>query len=428
MYSMSNQLEKLENSMVKIRMEVSREDFEAAVNTVYNKTKNQISVPGFRKGKAPRKLIEKTYGKEVFYEDAINEILPKVYSDAVEELQVEVMSRPVIDLEPIVDGAPIVITAEVAVKPEVKLCRYKSLKAEKPEVTVTDEEIEAELKKVAERNARVSEIDTEAQLEDTAVIDFEGFVDGVAFEGGKGEDFDLKLGSHSFIDTFEDQLVGKKAGDECEVQVTFPEEYHVKELAGKPATFKVTVKKVKRTELPAIDDDLAQDVSECNTLEEYKAEVKKNLEEKKDKEAEEARKKELMDKVIEKSTMEIPDAIIDTRAENMIEDMANNMRYQGLSMDQYLSMTGSNMASLKASIRPQAERRVKEDLVLEAIAKAEELEITEDDFNAEIEDMAKMYNMEAAKIKELLGENETKNIKDDMLKRKALDCLSKCAK
>ena len=425
---MSNQVEQLENSMVKIRMEVSREDFETAVNTVYNRTKNKIAVPGFRKGKAPRKLIEKTYGKEVFYEDAINDILPKLYADAVEELELDVMSRPEIDLEPIVDGQPIVITAEVAVKPEVKLCRYKSLKAEKPEVTVTDEEIEAELKKVAERNARVSEIDTEAQLEDTAVIDFEGFVDGEAFEGGKGEDFDLKLGSHSFIDTFEDQLVGKKAGEECEVQVTFPEEYHVKELAGKPAVFKVTVKKVKRTELPAIDDDLAQDVSECNTLEEYKAEVRKNLEEKKDKEAEDARKKELLDKVIDKSTMEIPDAIIDTRAEGMIEDMANNMRYQGLSMEQYLSMTGSNLASLKASIRPQAERRVKEDLVLEALAKAEGLEISDEEFDEELGQMAAMYNMEADKLKSLLGEGEKKSMKEDMLKKKALECLSKEAK
>ena len=425
---MSNQVEQLENSMVKIRMEVSREDFETAVNTVYNRTKNKIAVPGFRKGKAPRKLIEKTYGKEVFYEDAINDILPKLYADAVEELELDVMSRPEIDLEPIVDGQPIVITAEVAVKPEVKLCRYKSLKAEKPEVTVTDEEIEAELKKVAERNARVSEIDTEAQLEDTAVIDFEGFVDGEAFEGGKGEDFDLKLGSHSFIDTFEDQLVGKKAGEECEVQVTFPEDYHVKELAGKPAVFKVTVKKVKRTELPAIDDDLAQDVSECNTLEEYKAEVRKNLEEKKDKEAEDARKKELLDKVIDKSTMEIPDAIIDTRAEGMIEDMANNMRYQGLSMEQYLSMTGSNLASLKASIRPQAERRVKEDLVLEALAKAEGLEISDEEFDEELGQMAAMYNMEADKLKSLLGEGEKKSMKEDMLKKKALECLSKEAK
>ena len=425
---MNNQVEQLENHMAKIRMEVSREEFEAALNTVYNKTKKQIAVPGFRKGKAPRKLIEKTYGKEVFYEDAINEILPKRYADAVEELKLDIMSRPVIDLEPITEAQPIVITAEVALKPEVKLCRYKSLKAEKPEVVVTDEDVEKELKKVAERNARVSEIDTEAQLDDIAVIDYEGFVDGVAFDGGKGENYELKLGSHSFIDTFEDQLVGKKAGEECEVNVTFPEEYHAKELAGKPALFKVSVKKVKRTELPAIDDDLAQDVSECNTLDEYKQQVRKNLEEQKEKEAEETRRRELLDKAVEKSTIELADAIIDTRAENMVEDMANNMRYQGLSMEQYLQMTGSTLASLKTSLRPQAERRVREELVLEAIAKAENLEVAEEEFDEELGKMAAMYNMEADKLKELLGENEKAAMKEDMLKKKALDSLAKCAK
>ena len=425
---MNNQVEQLENHMAKIRMEVSREEFEAALNTVYNKTKKQIAVPGFRKGKAPRKLIEKTYGKEVFYEDAINEILPKRYADAVEELKLDIMSRPVIDLEPITEDQPIVITAEVALKPEVKLCRYKSLKAEKPEVVVTDEDVEKELKKVAERNARVSEIDTEAQLDDIAVIDYEGFVDGVAFDGGKGENYELKLGSHSFIDTFEDQLVGKKAGEECEVNVTFPEEYHAKELAGKPALFKVSVKKVKRTELPAIDDDLAQDVSECNTLDEYKQQVRKNLEEQKEKEAEETRRRELLDKAVEKSTIELADAIIDTRAENMVEDMANNMRYQGLSMEQYLQMTGSTLASLKTSLRPQAERRVREELVLEAIAKAENLEVAEEEFDEELGKMAAMYNMEADKLKELLGENEKAAMKEDMLKKKALDSLAKCAK
>ena len=425
---MNNQVEQLENHMAKIRMEVSREEFEAALNTVYNKTKKQIAVPGFRKGKAPRKLIEKTYGKEVFYEDAINEILPKRYADAVEELKLDIMSRPVIDLEPITEDQPIVITAEVALKPEVKLCRYKSLKAEKPEVVVTDEDVEKELKKVAERNARVSEIDTEAQLDDIAVIDYEGFVDGVAFDGGKGENYELKLGSHSFIDTFEDQLVGKKAGEECEVNVTFPEEYHAKELAGKPALFKVSVKKVKRTELPAIDDDLAQDVSECNTLDEYKQQVRKNLEEQKEKEAEETRRRELLDKAVEKSTIELADAIIDTRAENMVEDMANNMRYQGLSMEQYLQMTGGTLASLKTSLRPQAERRVREELVLEAIAKAENLEVAEEEFDEELGKMAAMYNMEADKLKELLGENEKAAMKEDMLKKKALDSLAKCAK
>lgn len=425
---MNNQVEQLENHMAKIRMEVSREEFEAALNTVYNKTKKQIAVPGFRKGKAPRKLIEKTYGKEVFYEDAINEILPKRYADAVEELKLDIMSRPVIDLEPITEDQPIVITAEVALKPEVKLCRYKSLKAEKPEVVVTDEDVEKELKKVAERNARVSEIDTEAQLDDIAVIDYEGFVDGVAFDGGKGENYELKLGSHSFIDTFEDQLVGKKAGEECEVNVTFPEEYHAKELAGKPALFKVSVKKVKRTELPAIDDDLAQDVSECNTLDEYKQQVRKNLEEQKEKEAEETRRRELLDKAVEKSTIELADAIIDTRAENMVEDMANNMRYQGLSMEQYLQMTGGTLASLKTSLRPQAERRVREELVLEAIAKAENLEVAEEEFDEELGKMAAMYNMEEDKLKELLGENEKAAMKEDMLKKKALDSLAKCAK
>ena len=316
----------------------------------------------------------------------------------------------------------------MALKPEVKLCRYKSLKAEKPEVVVTDEDVEKELKKVAERNARVSEIDTEAQLDDIAVIDYEGFVDGVAFDGGKGENYELKLGSHSFIDTFEDQLVGKKAGEECEVNVTFPEEYHAKELAGKPALFKVSVKKVKRTELPAIDDDLAQDVSECNTLDEYKQQVRKNLEEQKEKEAEETRRRELLDKAVEKSTIELADAIIDTRAENMVEDMANNMRYQGLSMEQYLQMTGGTLASLKTSLRPQAERRVREELVLEAIAKAENLEVAEEEFDEELGKMAAMYNMEEDKLKELLGENEKAAMKEDMLKKKALDSLAKCAK
>ncbi len=425
---MSNSVERLENSMVKIRMEISPEQFEAAINTVFNRNKSKLTVPGFRKGKAPRKLVEKTYGKEIFYEDAINEVLPELYDQAVTELELEVYSRPEIDLEPIVEGQPVVVIADVAVKPEVKLCRYKSMKAEKAEVVVTDEDIQAELENIAKRNSRVSEIETEAQLDDTVVIDFEGFVDGVAFDGGKGEDFDLKLGSHSFIDTFEDQLVGKKAGDEVEVNVTFPTEYHVAELAGQPALFKVTVKKVKRTEVPAIDDELAKDVSEFDTLDEYKTEVKKNLEEKKNQEAEETRKRELMDKVVEKSKMDMPEVIIDARVDMMIEEFANNMRYQGISLEQYMSMTGSNIASLRTSIRPQAERRVKEDLVLEAIAKAEGVEVTEEDMDGEITKMAQMYGMETDKIKELLGESEKANIKEELLKRKALDCLSECAK
>lgn len=424
-----NQVEQLGNSMVKVTLEISPEQFEKAMEIAYNKNKKQISVPGFRKGKAPRKMVEKMYGKEIFYEDAINAVLPEMYDEAVKELNLDVMSRPEVSVDSIEEGKPVVVTCEVAVKPEVTLGEYKGLEVEAEDATVTEEDVNAEIERVANRNARMVEVtDRAAQMDDILTIDFEGFMDGVAFAGGKGENHDLKLGSHSFIDTFEDQLVGKSVGDECEVNVTFPAEYHQKDLAGKPAMFKVAVKAIKFNEVPEINDEFVKEVSEFDTLDEYKADTKKNLEERKAKQVEESRKAKLLSKVVETSTMDMPEPMVLEQCDQMINNFAQTLRYQGMDMQKYMEMTGSTIDTMRQSVRSEAERRLKESLVLEAIAKAENLEATDEDVEKELETMASMYGMEVDKLKAAVTEAETESIKGELKTKKALDFIAENAK
>ena len=424
-----NQVEQLGNSMVKVTLEISPEQFEKAMEIAYNKNKKQISVPGFRKGKAPRKMVEKMYGKEIFYEDAINAVLPEMYDEAVKELNLDVMSRPEVSVDSIEEGKPVVVTCEVAVKPEVTLGEYKGLEVEAEDATVTEEDVNAEIERIANRNARMVEVtDRAAQMDDILTIDFEGFMDGVAFAGGKGENHDLKLGSHSFIDTFEDQLVGKNVGDECEVNVTFPAEYHQKDLAGKPAMFKVAVKAIKFNEVPEINDEFVKEVSEFDTLDEYKADTKKTLEERKAKQVEESRKAKLLSKVVETSTMDMPEPMVLEQCDQMINNFAQTLRYQGMDMQKYMEMTGSTIDTMRQSVRSEAERRLKESLVLEAIAKAENLEATDEDVEKELETMASMYGMEVEKLKAAVTEAETESIKGELKTKKALEFIAENAK
>ena len=424
-----NQVEQLGNSMVKVTLEISPEQFEQAMEIAYKKNKNQISIPGFRKGKAPRKMVEKMYGKEIFYEDAINAVLPELYDEAVKELNLEVMSRPEVSVDSIEEGKPVVVTCEVAVKPEVTLGEYKGLEVEAEDATVTEEDVNAEIERIANRNARMVEVtDRAAQMDDILTIDFEGFMDGVAFDGGKGENHDLKLGSHSFIDTFEDQLVGKNIGDECEVNVTFPAEYHQKDLAGKPAVFKVAVKAIKFNEVPEINDEFVKEVSEFDTLDEYKADTKKNLEERKAKQVEESKKAKLLSKVVEASTMDMPEPMVMEQCDQMINNFAQTLRYQGMDMQKYMEMTGSTIDTMRQSVRSEAERQLKESLVLEAIAKAENLEATDEDVEKELETMASMYGMEVDKLKAAVTEAETESIKGELKTKKALEFIAANAK
>lgn len=426
---MSNKFEKLEHNMIKISMEIGQEEFDKACEHAYQKNKNQISLPGFRKGKAPRKMIERVYGKEVFYEDALNDVLPGVYTAAVEELKLDVVSRPEVDVEKMEAGEPIVVTATVAVKPEVTLGEYKGLAAEKETVAVTEDDVNEELKKDAEKNSRLVDVtDRAAELGDEVTIDFDGYVDDKQFEGGKSEDYRLTLGSHSFIDTFEDQIVGKNPEEAFDVNVTFPENYHAKELAGKPAVFKVVLKKIQKKELPALDDDYAKDYSEFDTIAEYKEDLQKKLLANKQKEADDKRAKALIAAAVANAEMDIPAAMIDDRADSMIQNFANNLRYQGISIEQYMSMTGSNMAAMRANVRPDAEKAIKEALVLEAIAKAENLEVTDEDFDAEVQKMADMYKMEADKLKANISDAEKEGMKEEMKTQKAVEWLVANAK
>ncbi len=426
---MSNEFEKLEHNMVKISMEIGQEEFDKACERAYQKNKNQISLPGFRKGKAPRKMIERVYGKEVFYEDALNDVLPGVYTAAVEELKLDVVSRPEVDVEKMEAGEPIVVTATVAVKPEVTLGEYKGLVVEKETVAVTEDDVNEALKKDAEKNSRLVDVtDRAAELGDEVTIDFDGYVDDKQFEGGKSEDYRLTLGSHSFIDTFEDQIVGKNPEEAFDVNVTFPENYHAKELAGKPAVFKVVLKKIQKKELPALDDDYAKDYSEFDTIAEYKEDLQKKLLANKQKEADDKRAKALILAAVANAEMDIPAAMIDDRADSMIQNFANNLRYQGISIEQYMSMTGSNMAAMRANVRPDAEKAIKEALVLEAIAKAENLEVTDEDFDAEVQKMADMYKMEADKLKANISDAEKEGMKEEMKTQKAVEWLVANAK
>lgn len=421
---MSVQVEKLEKNMAKLTVEVPAEEVEKALQAAYMKEKNKISIPGFRKGKVPRAMIEKMYGAAVFYEEAANILIQDNYAAAMEESKEDIVSRPTIDIVQIESGKPFIFTAEVAVRPEVTLGKYKGVQVTKIDTTVTDEEVEAALEKEQQKNSRtVTVTDRPVANGDTAVIDFEGFVDGVAFEGGKGENHPLEIGSHSFIDTFEDQLVGHNAGDEVEVNVTFPEKYQAADLAGKPAVFKVKINEIKTKELPELNDEFASEVSEFDTLAEYKESLKKDLEKKKQDEAKRTKEDEAIQKIIDKSKMEIPEAMIDTQCETMIEEFAQRIAQSGLSMDQYLQFSGLTVDGLKEQVRPEALTRIQSSLVLEQIAKEENIEVSDADVDAEIEKMAKNYGMEADKLKEYMGEGEKESMKRELAITKAVELI-----
>ena len=420
---MSVQVEKLEKNMAKLTIEVSAEELEKALEAAYQKEKNKISVPGFRKGKVPRAMIEKMYGVGVFYEEAANILMQNSYPAAVEESGVEVVSRPTVDVVQIEKGKAFIYTAEVAVRPEVKLGKYKGVNVTKTNAKVTAAEVKEALEAERNKNARTVNVKRAIKNGDTAVIDYEGFVDGVAFEGGKGENHPLEIGSHSFIDTFEEQLVGKKAGEEVDVNVTFPEEYHAADLAGKPALFKVKINEVTTKELPKLDDEFASDVSEFETLEEYKESLKKQLEEQKIAEGKRAQEDEAIAAIVEASEMEIPEAMIQTQCESMVDEFAQRIAQSGLSMEQYMQFSGMTIDKLLEQVRPEAETRIKTSLVLEEIVKAEKIEVSDEDVNAEIEKMASMYGMEADKLKEYMGENEKNSMKRDLGITKAVEFI-----
>ena len=425
---MSLQVEKLEKNMAKLTVEVPAEEVETALQNAYLKNRKQISVPGFRKGKVPRQMIEKMYGPEVFYDDAANALIQKAYPQAADECELEIVSRPAVDIVQLEKGKPFIFTAEVAVKPEVTLGQYKGIEVEKADTTATDEEVAAELDKEREANSRTITVEDRAvQDGDMTVIDFEGFVDGEAFEGGKGTDYPLTIGSGAFIPGFEEKLVGAEIGKEVEVDVTFPEEYHAKELAGKPAVFKCTVKEIKVKELPELDDDFAQDVSDFDTLEEYKADVRKKVEEKKAADAKAKKEDAVIEKIIEGATMEIPDAMVETQAERMVDEFAQRLQMQGLSMEQYMQFTGGNVKAMVEQSKPQALKRIQSRLVLDAVVAAENLTATDEEVDAELAKMAEQYNMEVEKLKEMFAEEDLKNIRDDLAVQKAVELVTDAA-
>lgn len=417
---MSVQVEKLEKNMAKLTIEVSAQDLEKAIEDAFQKNKNKISVPGFRKGKVPRKMVEKMYGQEIFYEDAVNALIPEAYEKALDECTEDIVSSPKIDVVQIEAGKPFVFTAEVALKPEVKLGKYKGVTVDKVSTEVTDEEVDAEVGRERENNARNVEVtDRPVKDGDITTIDFEGFVDGVPFEGGKGENYPLTIGSGAFIPGFEEQLIGAEIGREVEVNVTFPEDYQAEELKGKAAVFKCTVKEIKEKELPELDDEFASEVSEFETLAEYKADVRGKLEEKKAKEAKDAREAAVIDAIVKDSDMEIPEPMLETQQRQMVDEFAQRIQMQGLSMEQYMQFTGASYDQLTEQVKPQAEKRIQSRLVLEAIAKAENITATDEEFEEELKVMAQAYQMEVDKVREMLPEKSTAQIKEDIAVRKA---------
>ncbi|MBD5545921.1 MAG: trigger factor [Lachnospiraceae bacterium] len=426
---MSVQVEKLEKSMAKLTIEVSAEELEKALQKAFLKNKNKISVPGFRKGKVPRQMVEKMYGPEIFYEDAANELIPEAYEQAVEECGEDIVSSPTIDVTQIKKGEPFIFTAEVALKPPVKLGKYKGVKVEKADTEVTDEEVDAQINKERENNARNIEVTDRAVKDgDMTVLDFEGFVDGTAFEGGKGENYPLTIGSGAFIPGFEEQLIGAEIGKEVEVNVTFPEDYQAEELKGKAAVFKCTIKEIKEKELPELDDEFASEVSEFDTLEEYKADVKAKLTEEKVKEAKNEKEAAVIEAIVNDSEMEIPEAMLTTQQRQMVDEFAQRIQMQGLSLDQYFQFTGTTYDKMIEQVKPQAEKRIKSRLVLEEIVKAENIEASEEDFEEEIKVMAEAYQMEADKVKEMLPEKSASQIKADIAVRKAAEFVVENAK
>ena len=425
---MSLQVEKLEKNMAKLTIEVSAEELDKAMEKAYQKQKSRISLPGFRKGKAPRKMIESMYGKGVYMEDAVNSLVPQEYSKAIADCDLEIVSQPEINVTQMEPGKALIFTADVATKPEVTLGDYKGVEVPKTEIAVTDEEVDAEVKKEQDKNSRTVVVEDRAAANgDITTIDFEGFVDGVAFDGGKGSDYALTLGSGTFIPGFEDQLVGANTGDHVEVKVTFPEEYQAKELAGKEAVFQCDVKKIETKEVPELDDEFAKDVSEFDTLAEYKEDVKKNLTEKKEKEARTAKENAAVDKAIENAQMDIPDLMIQTQCRQMMDDFARRMQQQGLSMDQYFQFTGQSMDKMMEDMKPQALKRIQTRLVLEKIAETENTQPSEEEITEEIQKMADAYKMEADKIREAIGEDGIEQLKKDLSVQKAVTLIADAA-
>lgn len=418
-----------EKNMVKLIIEASDEEFEKGIQAAYIKNRSKIAIPGFRKGKAPRNIIEKMYGKEVFFEDGANEIVGELYEKAAKESGLDIVSQPSIEAVTLEAGKPFVFSAEIAVKPEVTLGEYKGIEVEKTEVYVTDDDVNEEIDKTRKQNSRTVTVEDRPVADgDTAIIDFEGFVDGVAFAGGKGENYSLVIGSHSFIDTFEEQLIGKNIGEEVEVNVTFPEDYHAEELKGKPAMFKVTVKEIKVEELPELDDEFASEVSDFETLAEYKEDVAKTIRERKETEAKNAKEDKVMNKIVENAAMDIPEAMINTQVRQMTEEFAQRLQMQGLSMEQYMQFTGLTPAKILEEMKPQALTRIKSRLVLEAVAKAENITISDEEVEKELADMAANYKMELDKVKEIMGEEEIEAMKRDLEVQKAVKLVVDSAK
>ena len=421
---MSVQVEKLEKNMAKLTIEVDTAQFEDAMKKAFNKNKNKFNIPGFRKGKAPRAMIEKMYGEGIFYEDAADEAINATCMQAMNESELEIVSRPEVSVEQIGKDKPFIYTAIVAIRPEVTLGEYKGIEVEKAEAAVAAEDVDAELKRVQEQNARQITVEDRPVADgDQTVIDFEGFVDGKSFDGGKAEDYALTIGSHSFIDTFEEQLIGKSIGEECEVNVTFPEEYHAAELAGKPATFKVTVKEIKVKELPELDDEFAGEVSEFDTLDEYKKDIEAKILERKQKEAATENENRVIEKVVANATMEIPDKMVEGQIDNMVQDTARRMQSQGLSMEMYMKYTGMTMESMREQMQPQALKRIQTRLVLEEVAKAENIQVSDERLDEEIAKMAASYQMEADKLKEYMSDHDKDQMKEDLAVQEAVDFL-----
>ncbi|MCI9034637.1 MAG: trigger factor [Lachnospiraceae bacterium] len=421
---MSLQVEKLEGNIAKLTIEASAEDFEKAVDKAYQKNKNKLSVPGFRKGKVPRKMIEKMYGNTVFYEEAANILIPSAYAKAIDECTEEVVSQPKIEVVQIEAGKPFIFTAEVALKPEVTLGAYKSVEIEKVDTTVTEEEIDEAVNRERESNARTISVEDRAvQDGDMVVLDFEGFMDGAAFEGGKGENYSLTIGSGTFIPGFEEQLIGAEIDKEITVNVTFPEDYHAEELKGKNAEFKCTIKEIKEKELPELDDEFASDVSEFDTMEEYREDLKKQLTKQKEETAEEEKGDKVVEAIIASSQMDIPEAMIETQQRQMAEDFARRIQMQGLSFEQYLQFTGLTRADFMEQMKPQTLKRIQSRLVLCAIAKAENIEATEEEYQEEIQKMADSYHMSVEELTDMMGKFEEKAVREDICMKKAYDLV-----
>ena len=426
---MSLAVEKLDGSMAKLTITVPAEEFTKAITSAYNKQKSKFSVPGFRKGKVPQAFIEKMYGAAIFYEDAANQLINEYYPKELENCEEEITSNPEIDVTQIEKGKDFIFTATVAVKPEIKIGDYKGVEIEKIDTTVTDEDVMAEILKDQKENGRKIDVtDRAAQMDDEVTINFEGFVDDVAFEGGKGENYKLTLGSHSFIDTFEDQIVGKNIGDKFDVNVTFPEEYHVEDLKGKPAVFKVELLAISTLELPELDDEFASDVSSFETFAEYKEDKKKTLEVKKEEQAKREKQSKVVEKVAEAAEVEIPEAMIKYNQERIMNEMSQRMMYQGLQMEQYLQLMGTTKEEFLERVKPDAIARIKTSLVLEAVAAAENIVASDDDVDAEIQDMATQYQMKPEELKDMIGAPELENIKKDIASRKALEFLGENCK